>query len=183
MRSDKAWYWLVAGVVALGLNGAYQDGQLGWAHVVADRAIAAVERATLRGQHFLAIAEVMLGRNTDTFSDSFGRTETALERVQNRIVCDRVARAQRQIAMAHVHEQLAQAKVQQKLAMAQMKMDKLRMISIDRANEFSNCAGFSKVVVNVPDLPKIDLSNMPDIQISDLPDLDSMPESSGNGPI
>jgi hypothetical protein len=183
MRSDKAWYWLVAGVVALGLNGAYQDGQLGWAHVVADRATAAVERATMRGHQFLAMAEVMLGRNTDTFGDSFGQAATALERVQNKIVCDRVARAQRHIAMAHVRQQLAQAKVQQKLAMAQMKMDKVRMISIDRANEFSNCAGFSKVVVNMPDLPKIDLSNIPDIQVPDLPDFDSMPESHANGPI
>ena len=65
MRSDKAWYWLAAGVLALGLNGAYQDGQLGWAHVLADRATAAVERALYAGQHFLAMAEVMLGR-TDT---------------------------------------------------------------------------------------------------------------------
>ena len=183
MRSDKAWHWLAAGVLALGLNGAYQDGQLGWAHVLADRATIAVERVTLRGQHFLAMAEVMLGRNTDTFGDSFGRTETALERVQNKIVCERFARAQRQIAMAHVREQLAQARVQQKLAIAQMKMDKVRMISVDRANQFSNCAGFSKVVVNIPDLPKIDLSNIPDIQVPDFPDFDSMPESHGNGPI
>jgi hypothetical protein len=183
MRSDKAWYWLAAGVVAMGLNGAYQDGQLGWAHVLADRATVAVERIALHGQSFLAMAQVMLGRNTDTFSDSFGRTETAIERVQNKIVCDRVARAQRQIAMAHVRGQLAQAKVQQKLAMAQMKMDKVRMISIDRANEFSNCAGFSKVVVNMPDLPKIDLSNLPDLQVPDLNDFDSMRGSHGNGPI
>lgn len=183
MRSEKAWYWLAAGVLALGLNGAYQDGQLGWAHVLADRATAAAERVGMRGQHFLAMAEIMLGRNTDTFGNSFGHAETVLERVQNKIVCDRVARAQRQIAMAHVREQLAQARVQQKLAMAQMKMDKVRMISIDRANEFSNCAGFSKVVVNMPDLPKIDLSNMPDIQVPDLPDFDSMAGSHANGPI
>ena len=183
MRSDKAWNWLAAGVLAMGLNGAYQDGQLGWAHVLADRTTVAVERIALRGQSFLAMAEVMLGRNTDTFSDSFGRTETALERVQNRIVCDRVARAQRQVAMAHVREQLAQAKVQQKLAMAQMKMDKVRMISVDRANQFSNCAGFSKIVVDMPDLPKIDLSNLPDIQIPDLSDFDPMSDSHANGPI
>jgi ribosomal protein L27 len=179
MRSDKAWYWLAAGVLALGLNGAYQDGQLGWAHVLADRASAAVERVTLRGQSFLAMAEVMLGRD----STAFARTEGTIERVQNKIVCARVAQAQRQIAMAHVREQLAQARVQQKLAMAQMKMDRMRTISIDRANQFSNCAGFSKVVVNTPDLPKIDLSNIPDIQVPDLSDFDPMSDSHANGPI
>ncbi|HST12061.1 MAG TPA: hypothetical protein VLL05_16920 [Terriglobales bacterium] len=183
MRSEKAWYWLAAGVLALGLNGAYQDGQLGWAHVVADRATAAVERVNVRGQRFLAMAEIMLGSNNDTFSNSFSHAENVLERVQNKIVCDRVAHAQRQIAMAHVREQLTQARVQQKVAMAQMKWNKMRMISIDRANEFNNCAGFSKVVVNVPDLPKIDLSNIPDIQVPDVPDFDSMGGSHDNGPI
>jgi hypothetical protein len=147
--------------------------------VLADRATAAVERVTLRGQSFLAMAEVMLGRDTTAFA----RTEATIERVQNKIACARVAQAQRQIAMAHVREQLAQANMQRKLAMAQMKMDKVRMISIDRANEFSNCAGFSKVVVNMPDLPTIDLSNLPGIQVPDLPDFDSMRGSHGNGPI
>src|SRR5258707_14387247 len=55
MRSNKAWYWLTAGVLALGLNGAYQDGQLGWAHVLANRAARVVQRASLRGHHFLTM--------------------------------------------------------------------------------------------------------------------------------
>jgi hypothetical protein len=179
MRSNKAWYWLTAGVLALGLNGAYQDGQLGWAHVLAERAAGVVERASLRGHHFLTMAEVMLGR---TPAD-FGRTEAAFERIQDRVVCDRVARAQRQIAMAHVRQQLAQANLQQKMNLVQMKMDKVRMISIDRANRFSNCPGLSKVVVDLGDMPRIDLSNLPDIQIPDIPEVDPMPESQGNGPI
>ena len=40
MRSEKAWYWLAAGVLALGLNGAYQDGLFGRAHFLANRASA-----------------------------------------------------------------------------------------------------------------------------------------------
>ena len=100
MRTDKAWYWLAAGVLALGLNGAYQDGQLGWAHVLAEPGAAPL----------LELRE----------PQAFGHTQAAIERIQNRIVCDRVARAQRQMAMAQVREQLAQARVQQKLAMVQM---------------------------------------------------------------
>jgi hypothetical protein len=163
MRTDKAWYWLAAGVLALGLNGAYQDGQLGWAHVLADRATTAVERVTFRGQHFIAMAEMMLGREPQ----ALGHTQAAIERIQNRIVCDRVARAQRQMAMAQVREQLAQAKVQQKMAMVQMKMGRVRMLA-DRASQFRDCDGFSNVVVNVPDLPKIDLSNIPDIDVPEV---------------
>jgi hypothetical protein len=182
MRSEKAWYWLAAGVLALGLNGAYQDGQLGWTHVIADRATAAVERVTMRGQHLLAMAEIMLGRNTDTFGNTFGRAETALERVQNKIVCDRVARAQRQIAMAHVRGQLAEAKVQQRMAMVQMKMDRVRMMG-DRTRQFRDCDGFSKVVVNVPDLPKIDLSNIPDIEVPEVPEVNVVVDMSSKEPI
>ncbi|HZS96219.1 MAG TPA: hypothetical protein VFA40_05540 [Terriglobales bacterium] len=178
MRTDKAWYWLAAGVLALGLNGAYQDGQLGWAHVLADRAAAAVERASLRGQHFVAMAEIMLGREPQ----AFGHTQAAIERIQNRIVCDRVAHAQRQIAMAHVREQLAEAKVQQKMAMVQMKMGRVRMIA-DRAKQFRDCDGFSKVVVNMPDLPKIDLSNIPDIEVPDVPEVNVVVDTRSKEPI
>ena len=49
MTSEKAWYWLAAGVLALGLNGAYQDGQFGWVHGIADRSTEIVERASMRG--------------------------------------------------------------------------------------------------------------------------------------
>jgi len=168
MRTDKAWYWLAAGVLALGLNGAYQDGQLGWAHVLADRATAAVERTSLRGQQWVAMAEIMLGREPQ----AFGHTQATIERIQNRIVCDRVSRAQRQMAMAQVHEQLAEAKMQQKMAMVQMKMDRVRAISVERANQFRDCDGFSKVVVNMPRLPKINIPNMPDVQIPDVPEFD-----------
>jgi hypothetical protein len=179
MRTDKAWYWLAVGVLALGLNGAYQDGQLGWAHVLADRATGAVERATLRGEHFLTMAQVMLGREPR----AFGRTEAAIEGIQNRIVCDRVAHAQRQMAIAQVREQLAQARVQQKMAMVQMKMNRVRMITSERANQFRDCDGFSKVVVNIPDLPKIDLSNMPDIEVPDVPEVNVVVDTGSKEPI
>ena len=82
MRTEKAWYWLAAGVLALGLNGAYQDGQLGWAHVLVDRAAASVERIALRGEHFVTMAEVMLGREPHAFA----RTEAAIQRVQQAIL-------------------------------------------------------------------------------------------------
>lgn len=179
MRSNHAWYWLAAGVLALGLNGAYQDGQLGWAHVLVDRAAGVVERASMRGQHFLAMAELMLGHTPADFA----RTEASIQRVQDRIVCDRLAQAQRKMAMARVREQLVQAHLQQKMAMAQMKMDRVRMISVERANQFSNCPGFSKVVVDLSDMPRIDLSNLPDIQVPDIRVVDVMSASPANGPI
>ena len=36
MKTTRGWGWLAAGVLALGLNGFYQDGGAAWAHRVAD---------------------------------------------------------------------------------------------------------------------------------------------------
>lgn len=176
MRSEKAWYWLTAGVLALGLNGAYQDGQLKWAHCLTSRTTALVDRISERGLHVVSMAEVMLGSSPETV----GRTEAAIQRIQAKAVCDRVERAQRQMAMARVREQLAEARVQSKMDLAHMKMDRMRAMAIDHANRFRNCDGFSKVVVDLPNLPKVDISN---IEIPDLPEVDVMTHGSANGPI
>jgi hypothetical protein len=167
MRSERGWYWLGAGVLALGLNGAYQDGQLSFVHRVADRASEMVARASDRGTQFVTMAEVMLGRTPV----DYGKAEAAVQRIQSKVVCERVARAQREMAMAHVREQIAAARVQQRIALAQVKMDRVRTISIDRANRFRDCARFSGIRVSVPDLPKVNLSHMPDVQMPDLSDL------------
>jgi len=37
MKTTQTWGWLAAGVLAAGLNAAYHDGGLEWAHRVADR--------------------------------------------------------------------------------------------------------------------------------------------------
>ena len=175
MRSEKAWYWLTAGVLALGLNGAYQDGQLGWAHSLVDRTASVVARASDRSMNLVTMAEIMLGR----IPEASDRTEVALQRVQNKIVCERVAKAQRQIAMAQVRKQLAEAKLEAKMNMVQMKMDQVRM----RTSQFQNCPGFSKVVVDLRSMPKVDLSNLPDVAIPDFPDVNFESRDHGNGPI
>jgi hypothetical protein len=181
MRTEKAWYWLAAGVLALGWNGAYQDGQMGWAHVLVDRAAASVERVALRSQHFVAMAEVMLGREPR----GFAHTQAAIERVQERIACDRIAQVQRHTAMARVREQLAEANVRRKMAMVQMKMDRVRAMTINRANRFRNCDGLSKVVVNMPDLSNmnIEMPNLPDIQVPDIPEVNVVVDTGSGEPI
>jgi hypothetical protein len=179
MRSEKAWYWLAAGVVALGLNGAYQDGQLRWAHCLAGQATAYIQRVAERGMQHVAMAEVMLGRSPEAFD----RTEGALQKIQSKAVCQRVAMAQRQMAMAHARQQIAEAKMRQKFDLMQMKMDKVRMISTWKADQFRNCPGFAKVVVDIPDMPNVDLSNLPDIEIPDIPEIPQASDSGSRGPI
>jgi len=176
---EKGWYWLAAGVLALGLNSAYEDGQLGWVHCLADRATAAVERLSARSLSVVTMAELMLGRTPETF----GRTEAAFQKLQNKVVAERVAEAQRQMAMAQARQQIAQAQLQRKMEMVHMKMDKVRMISIDRANPIHDCSRFSKVIVDLGDLPKIDMPNLPDIKIPDVPAIVQHSLSGSDGPI
>lgn len=43
--ATQAWYWLAAGVLALGLNGYYQDGGLRQVHRLADSAVTTIAEA------------------------------------------------------------------------------------------------------------------------------------------
>jgi hypothetical protein len=167
MRSGKGWYWLTAGVLALGLNGAYRDGQLGPVRGLVDRAGLAAERASDGAFRWVARAEMMFGSSPQTLA----RTEATLHRIQGKLVCERVAMAQRQMAMAQVRQHLAEAQIQRKMDLVQMKMNKVRAITINGANRLGECPGFPRVVVGIPDVPKIDLSGVPDIQVPDLSDV------------
>jgi hypothetical protein len=45
-KSTQAWGWLTAGVLALGLNGVYQDGGAAWAHRAVNRAVRCIAERT-----------------------------------------------------------------------------------------------------------------------------------------
>ena len=158
MASEKAWYWLAAGVLALGLNGAYQDGQFGWVHGFAERSTEMVERASMRGLSFVTVAEAMLGRN----SEPMGWSEATLRSMQGRMACKRIEMAERQIDMAQMQRDLAAARVDRQLAKVQMKMDKVRVIAIESGNRAQKCSRLSRMVVTVP---PVDLSDLPDVQM------------------
>jgi hypothetical protein len=89
MKSTQAWGWLAAGVLALGLNGFYQDGGAAWAHRAVNQVIAGVSDRTEgvlalaagRADWFMAKAE-MAAAQDETSSCRFA---TAVARVQSRI--------------------------------------------------------------------------------------------------
>jgi hypothetical protein len=90
MKTTQAWTWLAAGVMALGLNGFYQDGGAAWAHravnvVVApivSRSEAVLALATGRADWFFAKANLGAARS-ETASCKLA---TAVERVQARMI-------------------------------------------------------------------------------------------------
>ena len=177
MMYEKGWYWLAAGVLALGLNGAYQDGEFQWVHAAAQRSIHAVERASEQASRLIDVAEVMLGRTPA----SLERTEVALQKVQTKVACKRFEMAQREMAKAQVQRDLAAVRIDEQLAQVQMKMDRVRAITIARTNSI-NCPEMSRVVV-MTNIPRIDLSNLPDVQIPQITIPSVAPHTHSNGPI
>jgi hypothetical protein len=89
MKNTQAWGWLAAGVLALGLNGIYQDGGAAWAHRavgqvtarIADRSEAVLALASGRVDWFMARANRVAARD-ETASC---RLATAVARFQTRI--------------------------------------------------------------------------------------------------
>jgi TolA-binding protein len=107
MASDKAWYWLAAGVLALGINGAYQDGEFAWAHRIADRSTAMVQQVRNEGCRLVAMAEMLLGRD----SSGVERVQDQLARVQDQVSRRQMERMQRQMEMAQYQVERAQRMV------------------------------------------------------------------------
>ena len=106
-RKARAWYWLAAGVLALGLNGAYQDGEFQWAHRLAERSSATMERVSAEGCRLLAMAEIMLGQEPaglDRVHDRMVRVRDRFNAQQER----EMDRAQRQMEAAQLKMERAQ---------------------------------------------------------------------------
>jgi len=96
MKTTQAWGWLAAGVLALGLNGIYQDGGAEWVHRnvdgaiarIADRSEAVLALAAGRADWFAAKAGV-LGVRNETASC---RVASAMARFQTKIARRRMER-------------------------------------------------------------------------------------------
>jgi len=58
MAMKQGWYWLAAGVMALGMNGVYHDGGAEWAHRLLNRSAAVLALASGHSERFLASAQL-----------------------------------------------------------------------------------------------------------------------------
>jgi hypothetical protein len=94
MKTTEGWGWLTAGVLALGLNGFYQDGGAAWAHRIVDGAVeqvaertgAVVELASVRVDRFMETADVLATRDQTAscrLATAMARIQTRMERTQS----------------------------------------------------------------------------------------------------
>jgi hypothetical protein len=85
MAMKQGWYWLAAGVMALGLNGVYHQGGAEWTHRLVNRSAAVVALASGRAERFLGSAreQTLLCRGATEmarFQTKMARTQTVFAR-------------------------------------------------------------------------------------------------------
>jgi hypothetical protein len=171
MKTNQAWGWLAAGVLAAGLNANYYDGGLKWAHRIADRISdrSEVALAMASGRASLFLAETrMIAAREQSASCPWSR---AAARVQSRI-----ARSQAQVDRFEAMSDRRQAQ----LARLEANRERMEAQMTARAARFRFAtAGFApatskvmvlpvvcpRVRVNIPEIPTVEMPAIPEVHV------------------
>jgi hypothetical protein len=190
MKTNQAWGWLAAGVLAAGLNASYYDGGIQWAHRIADRigqrSEAVLAHAIGHADRFLVEARMLTARNESASCP----WATAVARVQSRI-----ARSQGQFdgfeAMsAREQAQLVKLDANREAQLARVEANRARMeaqFAAHAAHFRMATAAFAplafkampapvvcpRVRVNIPQVPMVEMPVVPEIHV----------EMAGTGPV
>jgi hypothetical protein len=167
----QAWAWLAAGVVALGLNGFYQDGGAAWAHRtvdgvvarIANRSEAVLALATGQADSFFAKAKLGTARREGASC----KLATAMARVQARMV--RAQSGMAQFDAISAREEATLARFEANRARIEARVARVRIAPV--AFSMSNIPVIScpQVRVHIPrvNVPRVNvpLVNIPKISI------------------
>ena len=161
----QAWGWLIAGVLAAGLNASYHDGGLQWAHEIADRvghgSSAVVALASGNAERFLAEAQLVAAKNETAscrLSTAFARDRLGLARGENRFsrfdkftaFNNMTAQQNAQLAWLDANSDRMEAQIQ---AQVDAQTARIRIPAVN----------FRPVVVRMPEVPvcpRIHLNNI-----------------------
>ena len=161
----QAWGWLAAGVLAAGLNAAYHDGGLEWAHRMVEqvtcRTSAVLALASGRAEQLLADAQLLTARD-ETASCRLG---TALAQIQTGIMRSELGTGRFEAMSAREEAQLARleanrARIEAFAAQAaNLRMTRVAFNSM--AFNPARVAACSRVRVNIPRMPRIKIPAPP----------------------
>jgi hypothetical protein len=120
MKTTQAWGWLAAGVLALGLNGFYQDGGLEIAHRgvvarIADRSGVFADMASERVGQVLESANLVAARDETAscrLAAAMARLQTKMTRAQSGMVRFEAMSAREEAAVARVEANRARVEAQ-----------------------------------------------------------------------
>jgi hypothetical protein len=188
----QAWGWLIAGVLAAGLNASYHDGGLQWAHELADRvehgSAAVVALASGNAERFLAEAQLVSAKNETAscrLSAALARAQARLARSKSRFsrfntltaFNDMTARQDAQLAWLDGNRDRIQAQVDAQTAHIRIPAVNFRPMVV-RLPAVPVCPRIhlNNIHVNIPRTPSVHIS-IPQI------DGDSNGAESSNDPI
>ena len=171
MKMTQAWGWLVAAVVAAGLNASYHNGGLQWAHQIADRveqrSAVALALASGHANRFLTEARLLTAR-TETASCPLTRT---LARVESTIPGSETtverfdvmsAREERQLARLEASRARIEARVAAQTAHIRIATAGFGPIDVRAIPAPVVC---SRVRVSIPRMPMIKMPVVPEIHV------------------
>jgi hypothetical protein len=178
MKTNQAWGWLVAAVVAAGLNASYYDGGLQWAHRVADRVVQHSEmvlaRAMGQADQFLAEAQMVTARNEAAscpWSTAVARVESRIARSQRRFDGFEAMSAREEAQLAKLEANRARMEAQIAVHTAGFRMATAAFAPVTfKAMPAVVCP---RVRVNIPRVPMVKMPVVPEIHV----------EMAGTGPV
>ncbi len=154
--ANKAWYWVAAGVLALGLNGYYQDGGLTALHRAAERSTLAVAEARAQFTQVATLAEVAVADQALSHRDRQAPAVVALAPVMVPSPAQvRLVQVQQRLAtLQRARVQVRIARLQQVIARHQMERGEVE-IQNGRLTVLTN---EGHVRVDVPTLPQLEVT-------------------------
>jgi hypothetical protein len=164
MKTTQGWAWLAAGVMALGLNGFYQDGGAAWAHRTIDGVVA---RIAGRSEAVLALAT---GRADWFFAKAnrgVARSETASCKLANAVarVQTRMVRAQSgtaQFDAISAREEAALARFEASRARIEAQVARVRIAPVAFSMETIPVVSCPQVRVHIPsvNVPRVNIQKI-----------------------
>ena len=171
MKTNQAWGWLAAGVLAAGLNASYYDGGLQWAHRIADRVSnqseVALALASGRASLFLAEAR-MIAASHESASCPWA---AAAARVQSRVVRSQSQFDRFEAMSARQQGQLARLEARRGRMEAEMAAHaaRFRVATAAFAPATSRAMALPvvcpRVRVNIPEMPMGEMPEIPEVQV------------------
>jgi len=165
MKRNQAWGWLIAAVMAAGLNASYHDGDLQWLHRVAEQAkhrtLGVLALASGRADQFLIQAEILaaheqadsrLAVDMAPVQTETAIIETSAARVEELNACRELQRARIEVQQARLQGRLAA-----NVASFQMAQAKLNRAFNPLPADFNPMKTVScpRVRINIPQIPLV----------------------------
>jgi hypothetical protein len=169
MKTTQAWAWLAAGVLALGLNGFYQDGGAAWAHRIVDGAI---EQVADRSGALLELASAGVDQVVERANLVGARDETASCRLAAAVARFQGKIARTQSGMAHIEvmsarQEAALARVEAQRARIEARVVRVRMTPVTFNTLEIPVVACPRVRVSVPrvSMPWVPMTPAPVVRV------------------